>query len=54
VSDYNALLSCLDKSEVESNCQGKRRLEVDLNDDGIIDIQDINLLLREFLVKTGD
>ena len=54
ISDYNAILSCLDKNGTQSNCQGKRRLEVDLNDDGTIGIQDINLLLREFSVKNGD
>jgi hypothetical protein len=54
IKDYNSLLSCLDKDGQQSSCQGKKRVTADLNDDGIIGIEDINLFLRESSVRSGD
>lgn len=54
INDYNSVLTCLDKQHTQNNCQPKRKQEVDLNDDGAITIDDNNLFLREFSVKSGD
>jgi plastocyanin len=54
IQDYNALIACMDRELAQSTCQGKKRTEVDLNDDGAIGIEDTNLLLREFSARTGD
>lgn len=54
VTDYNLLLTCLDKESAPSPCQGKELTLVDLNDDGVVTLTDTNLFLREFSVRGGD
>lgn len=49
VSDYNALLTCFNKT-----CTIAQLQQADLNDDGIVDAKDLNILLRAFSTHIGD
>jgi plastocyanin len=54
INDYNAILTCLEKESAPNSCEDTQRQKVDLNDDGQVDLSDINLFLREFSVRKGD
>lgn len=54
VKDYNSLLSCIDKETQPSTCDQTQKQITDLNDDGSINVSDINLFLREFAVGKGE
>jgi len=47
IEDYNELISCYQQQAAKQACIGASPLVYDLNDDGIYDISDLNLFLRE-------
>lgn len=52
IADYNQLLSCINnatQSNISGNCD-----KVDFNEDGIIDIVDLNIFLRGLAIRNGD
>jgi len=51
LSDYNILESCYRK---RNSCDDKYRSLTDLNDDGILDGIDYNLMVRNFEIRKGD
>lgn len=50
IDDYNALLACYSGS----NCPDSLKALSDLNDDGVVDEKDLNVLLRGFATRIGD
>ena len=48
IDDYNALISCFGKSSCTNHDK------TDLNDDGVIDELDLNLMIAAFLKRNGD
>ncbi len=51
VLDYNIFLSCMREEEA---CTAEQKALADLNDDGVIDAKDLNILLRAFATRQGE
>ncbi|HUD44519.1 MAG TPA: dockerin type I repeat-containing protein [Patescibacteria group bacterium] len=50
INDYTIILGCINGS---SSCDASTQKLADLNDDGVVDITDLNLFERELMVQTG-
>ncbi len=53
ILDYNLLIGC-NSIEPDPLCTGILRIQTDLDDNGIIDIEDYNLFLRELSSQPGE
>lgn len=49
LTDYNAVISCY-----KGTCGADVKALADLNDDGVVDAKDLNILLRAFAARQGD
>lgn len=56
ILDYNMLLGCFTSSTILTprNCTETNSVRTDLNDDGAVNLTDLNLFVRELLVQYGD
>lgn len=47
--DYNAVVACY-----QGTCPNDTKVQADFNDDGVVDLKDLNILLRAFANHQGD
>lgn len=54
ILDYNLILNCVSDLGPAKDCDPSIKDAADLNDDGVIDLYDLNLYFREISVQSGD